>query len=436
MSVPKSLPLVALLLFSLTACKQEKSVAVNSPPPKITVARPIVRDVPHWDEFEGRLEAVQIVDLKAQVSGEVESVTFTEGSLVKKGDVLLTIDSRIFRAQLEGAQAALLQDRARLDQSKAVLPLSKNDLQREQEAANRGAATSSELEAQSSKVAENAAAIAENEATIAAAEAAVKIAQLNVEWCTVTAPINGRISSKDVTPGNMINGGAGQATHLTTISSVSPIYCYVDADEASVLKYQRLAREKKRISAADHPIACFMGLDSDTDFPHSGVMDFVDNRIDPTTGTRRARGIFDNPDGTLLPGFRARIRVIGETYPNATLVIDDAVGSDQDRKYLFILHPDTNTVERRLVEVGPLEGELRIILTEVKPEELVVVNGNVRLTALPPTAKVDPTTVPMPEHRMSSRAAAAPPATTTAPATSPASAPATQGGGAGEGAAQ
>lgn len=402
------------LTLVLSGCDQPKPASAPPPPPKVTVAHPIVRDVTQWDEYTGRLEAVETVAVKAQVSGFVDSVTFTEGALVKKGDLLLTIDSRIFQAQLDSAQANVQQAKARLQLAQATLQLARNDVKRA-EATGPGGISSEELDTRRATVAQDEASVAEAQAAIAVAETAVQTAALNVEWSKVTAPISGRISSKGITPGNMLTGGPGQTTTITTIASVDPVYCYIDADEASVLKYQRLAREKKRVSAQEEPLPCYMELANETDFPHTGLLDFVDNRINPATGTRRCRGVFPNPDGTLLPGFFARFRVAGEELKNATLVIDDAVGTDQDRKYIFVLHPD-NTVERRTVTVGPLFGELRVVSSNLAPTDLVLVNGISSLVMVRPGGKVDPATGDMPEHRL----AAAPPATS-APAAPPAS---------------
>jgi multidrug efflux system membrane fusion protein len=421
---PLALTALTLCAACLVACEKPKPAAqAPSPPPKVTVARPIVRDVTQWDEYSGRIEAVETVEVKAQVSGFVDSVRFTEGALVKKGDLLLTIDSHIFQAQLDSANAALLQAQAKLELAQATLQLAQNDLARAEAAGKGGGMSPEEIDTRRFTVSQDQAAVNESQAAIKVAEAAVKSAAQYVDWCKVTAPISGRISDKRITTGNMLNGGAGQnTTVITTIKSVDPVYCYVQVDEASVLKYQRLARENKRVSAADAPIPCYMELDNESNFPHTGTIDFVDNSIDPATGTRRARGVFPNPDGTILPGSHARFRVEGQVYHGALLVIDDAIGLDQDRKFLYVLHPD-NSVERRTIATGPLVGELRVVLTGLRSDELVLVNGVMNLAFLPPGGHVDPTTAPMPEQRI---AAAPPPAAAAAPDSAPApAAPAT-----------
>ena len=372
-------------------------------------AKPLVKNVTQWDDYPGRLSAVETVEVRSQVSGFVQSVSFTEGAMVKKGDLLLTIDTRIFDAQLENAKAELLQGQAKLEQAQASLQLSQNDYKRAQQVAVGGGITAEELDTRRANVAQAEANVSVAKATIAAGEAKINEANLNVDWCRITAPISGQISDRQITPGNMLIGGAlgTSTTRVTTIKSVDPMYCYVDVDEAAVLRYQKLAREQKRVSAEQEQIPCYVQLGNETAFPHTGVIDFVDNRIDPTTSTRRARGVFRNPDGIFTDGNYAVLRVAGEELKDATLVIDDAIGTDQDKRYLWILKPD-NSLERRTVTVGPREGELRVVRTNLRPDETVIVNGLSSLMQVPPGGKVDPTITEMPLHRL---AAAAGPAT-------------------------
>ncbi|HVT82151.1 MAG TPA: efflux RND transporter periplasmic adaptor subunit [Phycisphaerae bacterium] len=402
------------------------------PAPKVTAAKPLVKNVTQWDDYPGRLSAVETVDVRAQVSGFVQSVSFTEGAMVKKGDLLLTIDSRIFDAQLENAKAELLQDQAKLEQAQAALQLSQNDYKRAQQVSAGGGITAEELDTRRANVAQAEANVSVAKAGIAAGEAQVNAAKLNVDWCRVTAPISGQISNKKITPGNMLTGGSGTNTDVaTTIKSVDPMYCYVDVDEAAVLRYQKLAREEKRSSAEQQQIACYLQLGNETGFPHTGVIDFVDNRIDPATSTRRARGVFRNPDGIFTDGNFAVLRVAGEELKDAMLVIDDAIGTDQDKRYLWILKPDY-TLERRTVTVGPRDGELRVVRTNLRADELVIVNGLASLMLVPPGGKVDPVITEMPLHRLAAASASAPAsgaATTNAAA---GTAPATAGTGGGK----
>jgi RND family efflux transporter MFP subunit len=223
----------------------------------------------------------------------------------------------------------------------------------------------------------------------------VDSAQLNVEWCRVTAPISGRISRKNVTAGNLINsGGTGSsnATLLTTITSLDPIYAYMDVDEQSVLKYQRLAQEKKRVSARDTRIPCFLQLANETAFPHEGVVDFVDNRVDPTTGTLRARGVFANPGGVMTPGLFGRLRVPGSEPYRTLLVPELAVQTDQNQKYVLTVDAE-DTVRITPITIGSQFGALRSVTKGLNGDEHIIVNG---LLKARPGGKVKPQLAPMP----------------------------------------
>jgi len=241
---------------------------------------------------------------------------------------------------------------------------------------------------------------------VAGAEARVAAARLNVEWCRVLSPIDGRVSRKHVTEGNLISGADGQGTLLTTITSVDPIYCYVDVDEASSLKYAALAREGSRVSARQARIPTRLQLANETNYPHVGEVDFVDNRVDPDTGTIRGRGVFSNADGWLLPGLFARVRIPGSGRYDATLVPDSAITTDQSTKLLMVVDAK-NVVEARPVRLGALFGDLRSIVSGVGPEDRVIINGlmsarpgavvkavegQISLESLPP--EMSPTTAP------------------------------------------
>lgn len=421
---------VAILsCLAVSGCKKAAASpqGVALPPTKVTVAHPLVRDCTQWDEYTGHLQAVDNVEVRAQVSGFVDSVNFTEGSIVKAGDVLLTIDSRVFKAQLDAAQAQLLQAQAKLAQAQATVHLGQDDLKRALDVQQHGGGiTPEEVETRRATVEQDQADVSAAQAQIASAQAAIKTAQLNIEWCTVKAPITGEISDKLITLGNMLTGGPGQTTKITTITSVDPIYCYFDADEASVLKYQKMGLENKAVPGSDQLVDCWMGLDKEAGFPRKGRIDFVDNQLDPKAGTLRIRAVFANADHLMKPGMFAHVRVAGETLHDAAMVIDDCIGTDQDRKFVYVLHPD-NTIEQRTVVTGILVGELRVIRSGLRPDELVLINGiaNVR-----PGAKVDPVTTPMPENRFpaaTAPAGSAPAQPSTAPApASPQAAGATQ----------
>lgn len=313
-----------------------------------------------WDEYAGWLAPVESVDVMARVSGYLLAAPFQEGSLVNKGDLLYELDERPFRAALEQAEAELLGAQAR--QAYAANEFKRLESLRPSDAV-------SQLELENARQA-----LREAEANVAAAEARVQAARLNVEWCQVKAPISGRIGRKLVTPGNLVNGGAGEATLLTTIASIDPIYCYVQVDERSVLKYQQLSLQKRRISARDTRIPCYLGLSNEQGFPHEGYIDFVDNRLDRQTGTQEGRGIFANPNGYLTPGLYARMRIPGSGKYTTLLIPDAAIGTDQNRRFVLVVKPD-NTVESRNVQLGALFGELRSIEKGLSTDDRVIING-------------------------------------------------------------
>lgn len=275
----------SVMLFTTMAGCGKPAERPAPPPPPVTVARPVQREVIEWDEYTGHLEASETVEVRARVSGFIEKAEFEEGAMVKAGQLLFVIDPRPFQAELAQQQAEV--QRATAQRDFAV-----NEFKRIEGLRPTGGASELELANARQRM-------LEAEASVAAAQAQVQAAQLDVEFTRVTAPIDGRISRKYVTQGNLINGGAGQSTLLTTITSIDPIYAYMDVDEQSVLRYQRLAMQNKRDSARDMQIPIFMRLSNEQGFPHEGVIDFVDNRMDPNTGTLRARGLFTNPTGYL-----------------------------------------------------------------------------------------------------------------------------------------
>ena len=212
------------------------------------------------------------------------------------------------------------------------------------------------------------------DAAVAGAKAAVESSRLNLEWCRVLSPIDGRVSNKLVTVGNLVNGGQGQATLLTTIESVTPMYCYVDVDEHSVLKYQKLAFEKKLVNSRDGKVPCYVQLSNESGFPHEGYIDFVDNHVDPTTGTLVVRGVLENRSGLLTPGFFARLCIPGSGRYSTLLVPDTAIGNDQSQRTVLVVN-NQNGVEARVVQLGALFGGLRSIVSGLKPDDRVIING-------------------------------------------------------------
>lgn len=379
--------------------------AAAPPPPAVTVSHPLQREVIEWDEYTGHLEAPESVNVAARVSGFIEEAHFQEGAIVKKDDVLFVIDDRPFKADLNSKTADVAKAQSQADLAKVHFRRLENV---------RGTKAISEDDYDAAKASYDQAL-----SVVAGAQAAEVVAKLNLEWTRVVAPISGRASRMEVTPGNLVNGGVGQATLLTTIVSINPMYCYVDVDEHSILKYQELSRQKKRVSARDARIPVFMQLENEPGFPHEGVVDFVDNKFDPGTGTLRARGVFPNPDRMLTPGSFARVRVAGSGRYQATLIPDAAVGTDQDLKYVLLANPE-GVVEMRPVKLGALFGRLRAI-EGINADDRVIVNGIQRAR---PGSKV---TVQISQIPDSAYALTAPgsPTTQALPATS---APATDSG--------
>jgi RND family efflux transporter MFP subunit len=346
--------------------------AMGPPPATVTVSHPIDREVQEWDEYPGRLESTEIVEIRPRVSGYITSVSFKEGSIVQKGDQLYVIDPRPYQAELERAQGELAR-------AQAQLALAETEFKRVSGLVPTNAASEFELD-------EKRANRDQSKAAQAVAEANVKAAQLNVEFTQVRAPITGLISNMMVTAGNLVTGGGqAPATLLTNIVSIDPMWCYVDANEAAVLKYQRMAREGQRIPA-------LLALLSDRDFSRAGHIDFMDNSVNPNTGTLRIRGVFPNPDGFMKKGVYARLRVPGGPVYRTLLVPELSIQSDQNSKFVMTVDAE-NTVRVTPVTLGAQFGTLRAISKGLTGDERVIVNG---LMKARPGSKVQPHDAPMP----------------------------------------
>ena len=368
------------LTILLTTCTQQQP-ASPPPPPKVTVSQPVVRDVVELDDYTGRLEAVESVEVRARVSGYLQSVHFTHGDIVKKGALLFVIDPRPYQAELNRSKAALEQAIARYERTK-------KDFARAQQLVKSRAVSQEEVDTRAADE-------REAEEAVRAARAAVEASQLNVEFTQVKAPISGRISREFVTVGNLINGGMADSTLLTRIVSLDPIYSYFEVDERSYLKYTRLWRDGARPGARDVKIPVSLGLANEMGFPHQGQLDFIDNRLDPNTGTMTGRAVFPNSDMMLIPGLFARVRLPGSSQYKALLIPDEAIGSDQTQRFCYVVN-DQNTVENRKVELGPVIDGLRVVRDGLKPEDWVIVNGVQRVR---PGAKVDPQQQAIPNNQ-------------------------------------
>ena len=354
-------PIGMLFALALAGCDEKAQSQVGAPPPPpVTVAQPVKRTVTDWDEFTGRFEAIQEVQVRARVGGFVNSVEFKDGAIVRAGDLLYIIDPRPF-------EAVVLQAEGQLADARAKGELAKRDLERGLTLVQTSAV--SEQVVDQRRQALQAARAAETQA-----DGALKAAQLNVEFTHVVAPITGRVSRHLVTPGNLVQGSEGGATLLTSIVSLDPIYIYFDVDEATYLKNNKLWFEGKRPSSRDTANPVQVTLTGETKPSHEGKMDFLDNRLDVSTGTLRSRAIIPNHDLSILPGQFGRVRLIGSSPYEALLLPDTAIATDQSRKIVFVVKDD-DTVEARAVELGPLDDGLRVVRTGLKPNDHVIIDG-------------------------------------------------------------
>lgn len=375
---------VTVCLASVMGCGKPAPPA--PPPPKVTVAHPIRQTVVEWDEYTGRLQAIEAVEVRARVSGYLQSIHFQDGSQVKAGDLLFVIDPRPYEAVLARARAEQRLADARLE-------LARKDLARAEFLVKSRAISQEEADTRRATV-------AQSEASAAAARAAVDASALDVEFTRVTAPIGGRVSRHLVTEGNLIvGGGAGTATLLTSIVSLDPVYCYFEVDEQAYLKYSRLNLSGQRPSSREVQNPVEIGTADESDFPHRGWMDFVDNVLDPGTGTLQGRAIVPNPDRLLSPGQFVRLRLAGTGKYETILVPDEAIGTDQSQRFVWVIDAE-NKAQYRKITTGPLYEGRRIVREGLDPSDRIVIAGLQRVRPGIEVAPEDKPMAPCPSPRL------------------------------------
>src|SRR5262245_57029126 len=363
------------LLAVLLGCGKGADQA--PPPPEVMVAQVLHQKLTDWDEYTGRLQAIDTVEVRPRVSGYIDRVQFREGQGVKKGDTLVVIDPRPYQADYDRAKAQLAV-------AKAQQELAALEAERVHKLKDSGAVSQEEFD-------ERVSTLHQQEASVAAAQAAFNAAALNLSFTKVEAPIDGVASRAEVTRGNLVTGGNNGGTLLTTIVSTDPMYVYFEGDEHAYLRYQELARAGERRSSRDVANPVRVGLANEEGFPHEGHMDFVDNQLNVRTGTIRGRAVIDNKQGLFTPGMFARVQLLGLGERDALLIEDRAVGADQTQNFVRVLGPD-NKGEYRPVQLARSMQGLRIVNKGLKPGEIIVVNG---LQRVRPGTPVTPKQVTM-----------------------------------------
>ncbi|HWD30166.1 MAG TPA: efflux RND transporter periplasmic adaptor subunit [Pseudomonas sp.] len=367
---PLRYPLALLAVLVMSACGRTPEAVQAPAATKVSVAKVLEQPINEWDEFTGRLEAPETVEVRPRVSGQIDQVAFTEGAQVKKGDLLFQIDPRPFQAEVRRLEA-------QLQQARATAVRSDNEARRGERLRSSNAISAELAESRTS-------AAAEARAGVAAIQAQLDLARLNLSFTRVTAPISGQVSRALFTAGNIVTA---DVTPLTSVVSTDKVYAYFDADERVYLKYTQLARDGQRGQST--PV--YLGLSNEQGNPHLGQMNFVDNQVNPKTGTIRGRAVFDNSDGQFTPGLYARLKLVGSATYSAVLINDEAVGTDLGKKFVLVMDKD-NKAAYRAVELGPkLEG-LRIVRSGLSKDDRIVVKG---LQRVRPGSPVDPQDTPM-----------------------------------------
>ena len=362
-TLPRTLAAVAIASASLLASCGEAQKQAAPPPPKVTVAKPIKRTIVDQDEYVGRFVPVDVVEIRARVSGYLDQIHFTDGQIVKQGELLFTIDQRPYQNTLEQA-------RANLETAKSNLAFTQSDLARGQQLV-RERTISEQIYEQRSQAFRNA------KASVAANEAMVRQAELDLEYTELRAPITGRIGDRRVTQGNLVMGGTGGTTLLATIVSIDPIRFEFTFDEGALLRYQRLATGRGEVAGLGGTPVRIKLLD-ETEFSHPGRVDFVDNVIDRASGTIRGRAQFSNADGLFTPGMFARVQVSASAPYQALMLPDAAIATEQARKFVYVIDQD-NIARLRYVTLGQAVDDLRVIKDGLTDGDRVVINGLMRV---------------------------------------------------------
>jgi len=364
--VPRHPGLRWIVLVALVGCRPAPAALAPTPPPPVTISRPVERPINNYGEFTGWTQAKESVDVRARVNGYLDEVCFEDGKVVKKRQCLFKIDQRPYLAELHKAEADVAKSEANLERASA-------DFRRAEKLIKPKTITQEEYDRIK-------AALGDATATVEANKAALEQAQLNMDFTTIEAPIEGRIGRPLVTQGNLVNGTASGATLLTTIVSIDPIYAYFDVDEQTMLRYIEMVRAGKVKSAREHDdVPVELKLASESEFLHKGVINFIENKLEAATGTINVRGTFENKGEPppLAPGEFVRVRIMLDQPHSAMLISERAITSEQGVKYVWVV--DGNKAQRKRVEIGPLIDGMRVIESGVEADDWVVVNGIQRL---------------------------------------------------------
>ena len=360
--------LILLTAFIIAGCNQQPP-SQAMPPPVVTVGKPVVKEIVEWDYYTAQTQAVDNVSIRPRVSGYIDNITFRAGSVVDQGELLFVIDPRPYQAALDQAQG-------QLRQAQAQQKLNDANLTRAEDLFERHVIAKQDYD--NSVAQKNG-----SDAQVIAAQAAVESAQLNLGFTQITAPIRGQISRELVTLGNLVTS---DQTELTTLVSIDPIYAYFNVDERAVMRYREARRTENATDVEQAKIPVDLQLEGETGFPHTGVIDFVNNTFDPSTGTLQVRGLFPNPTGFIIAGSFGTVRIAGTPKHEAVLVADRSIGTDQDQRYVVIVQLDGTAKYQRVIP-GPLVDGLRVIREGLKGDESVVIEG---VSKIRPNSKVMP----------------------------------------------